>query len=365
VRRAALALVVVAACQGPPADGEAPRDAGPADAAIDARPQPDAGLPDLVVDLDRARSDLAIERRTYAVDSCELDPDEDCVDAAGERRLLRFSVETPNLGDGDLVLGPPQLGNDRFAYSACHMHYHFEGYAVYRLRDAASKLVATGRKQAFCLLDTDRYVDEDGVATGRRYDCDFQGIQRGWSDVYDSKLPCQGIDVTDVPDGDYTLEIELNHDGALPELSLANNLVAIPVTLGDDDLARPDEPCPSDLGARASDGKNRECGWTDLGRFACTPGAQLHVGCAAGCLTGGLGSCTGDPMLRVCDADRADGNCSFAGALGDSDNVPCGGSCPVATGIACPASGELAVFAAPHHVGDAFVCDVEVRAQGT
>jgi hypothetical protein len=270
---------------------------------------------------------------------------------------------TPNVGNADMILGAPTGGNDHFAFSECHGHYHFEGYAEYRLRDASSKVVATGRKQAFCLLDSDRYLDEDDVGQRPRYDCEFQGIQRGWADVYHSRLPCQFIDVTEVADGDYLLEIELNNGGTLPELSHDNNLASIPIELGSGDLGSPTEPCPLDLDVRGTDGQNRECGWSSAGTFACTPGETLFVGCAAGC-GDGIGSCTGDPMIRVCDAARSDGNCSFPAALGNNDDGGCDGHCPLASAV-CPESGELAVFSAPFSAGDPFSCDVAIYVPGS
>jgi hypothetical protein len=351
-------LLSAAACQS---SSPASPDAAAADARTDVDAAPDADLtqlPDLTVNLDRARVDLAIRRRTFAADACELDPAEDCIAEPGERRLLHFSVETPNIGTADLELGAPTQGNDQFAYSDCHGHYHFEGYAEYRLIDAASATVATGRKQAFCLLDSEKYVDgDDSVSDAPRYSCDFQGIQRGWSDVYHSRLPCQFIDVTDVADGDYQLEIRINNGGVLPELTLANNIVSLPVTLGADELERPTEACPDDAAAHATETPNRECGWDLAGEHECTAGQKVHVGCSQGC---DLGSCTGDPMLRVCDAARPDGNCSYPGAIAFDDDS-CGSQCPTAAFVTCPDSGRLVVYTAPFSPGAAYTCEVALR----
>jgi hypothetical protein len=353
-------LAGLAACGtsgGTAADASVPGggpDAAPPDAAADAAV--DAGLPDLLVDLDRARVDLALRKADFAAGDCELDPDEACVDAPGERRLLHFAVETPNLGDGDMVLGEPDPDNPAFHYSECHRHYHFEGYAAYRLIDAAGGQVAAGRKQAFCLLDTTRYAaDDPSVAERPRYNCDFQGIQRGWADVYHAALPCQFIDVTDVPDGPYTLEIHLNAERALAETDYDNDVVSIPVDLSSPALSDPTEPCPEEIADRASRGTHRECGWTLDSERECEPGAIVPIGCASGSTCGG--SCTGDPMIRVCDADRPDGNCSFPAALRTSDDRG-DDPCPCAPTVTCPPSGRIRVYAAPSGVGEAFTCEI-------
>src|SRR5690606_3893850 len=136
--------------------------------------------------VERTLIDLSIAEADFIIDACELDPSEACIGAPGTRRLLHFSVETPNLGDGDLVLGRPADDDERFAYSMCHAHYHFLSYATYRLVDADDQVVASGRKQAFCLLDTRRLLDEEGVGIAPRYTCEYQGLQRGWSDVYET-----------------------------------------------------------------------------------------------------------------------------------------------------------------------------------
>jgi hypothetical protein len=55
--------------------------------------------------------------------------------------------------------------------------------------------------------------------------------------VYEADLPCQWIDVTDVPPGDYVLRATLNQprpESALPvlvERDYDNNVVEVPVTI--------------------------------------------------------------------------------------------------------------------------------------
>jgi hypothetical protein len=339
--------------------GSGPRDAAPSDGgapdAADAAVA-DAGLPDLTVNLARAAIDMTVREAEFSANACELDPDEDCIAAPGTRRLLHFSVETPNLGDGDMVLGPPDPANPYFQYSTCHEHYHFLGYAEYRLVDEKGGQVAAGRKQAFCLLDTARFLDDDSVAEGPKYGCNNQGIQRGWADVYEADLPCQFIDVTDVPDGAYTLEIELNAERTLLEKDFDNNVVSIPVELGSAELAGPTEACPAGIDDHSSKGTHRECGWSLAGTFACQAGTRVDVGCADSDACGGA-ACTGDPMLRICDAD--DENCSFPSAIRASDDTTT--QCPCALAVACPESGQVSVYTGPSRVGEPYACEIQVQ----
>ena len=266
---------------------------------------------------------------------------------------MRFSIETPNIGDGDLALGPPE-DNPIFEWSQCHNHYHYTGYAGYELLDESGKQAATGRKQAFCLVDARRYVtDDETVSSDARYNCASQGIQRGWSDIYESKVPCQYIDITDVPDGNYTLRVDINTDRGLPESDYSNNFMEIPVALGSADLTGPSEECPAVAPAIANSA-SRECGWDFAQSITCVPGQIMRVGCAQAC---NLGSCTGNPMLRICDSDRADGNCSYTGSLSRSNDA-CGSLCPRANNLVCPQSGSVDVYTAPSLPGQSYSCDL-------
>jgi hypothetical protein len=182
---------------------------------------PDAappGAPDLAI-VPPAMDPTTITIDTFTPTACEVA--EGCA-MAGTRRLLRFDTITANVGTADLMLGPvppPGVSSGLFVWSPCHMHHHILGFATFTLRDA-SGVVATGRKQGFCLEDDLQISPAD---TSHNYTCMFQGISVGWADVYDRSLPCQWIDVTDVPSGTYTLEVDIDPMRVLPDSNRSNN----------------------------------------------------------------------------------------------------------------------------------------------
>ena len=144
-----------------------------------------------------------------------------------ERRILRFDTWSYNQGNEDLVVGTPDPASPVWQYSECHGHFHYLGFAVYELLNAEG-VIASGHKQAFCLLDLTDPPPDSGPG---RFDCAYQGISAGWADVYSRDLPCQWIDVTDVPPGAYTLRIALNPEHNLFERDYDNNLFETPVTI--------------------------------------------------------------------------------------------------------------------------------------
>jgi len=187
--------------------------------AVEAPAQP---MPDLIFNANAINPFLSTE--TFAPTHCAVH--EGCV-VAGTRKLLRFRSESWNIGSADIVLGNP-VGNPLFEFDACHNHYHFNGFADYRLV-GPNGVVATGHKASFCLTDT--YRQNPAANPQRVYNCSNQGIQWGWADVYTAELDCQWIDVTDVPPGHYTLELEVNPDGLLTESNYANNVASVGVDI--------------------------------------------------------------------------------------------------------------------------------------
>jgi hypothetical protein len=182
--------------------------------------------PDLTVDAARLQS--SVDFRTMRFRSSDCAVIEGCA-RAGKRTVMRFDVATPNIGNADLVLGDPRNNPTYFEFSPCHGHYHFSGYALYELLTLSGARVVSGRKQAFCLLDSSPYLPNAGPSHG--YNCFYQGITAGWQDVYTKSLDCQWLDVTDVPGGDYLLRVTINPEARLVESDYSNNVATVPVRI--------------------------------------------------------------------------------------------------------------------------------------
>jgi lysyl oxidase len=161
--------------------------------------------------------------------SCVLDPDEMCVGGPGIRKLLRFDVQVHNIGTEDLVIGNPADHLDLFVFSACHHHYHFKQAALYELLDETGTQVRRGRKQGFCMEDT--APSTKPAPSPPKYNCQYQGIQVGWSDLYPFFLDCQWIDITDVEPGNYQLHVVWNPAHLLPETTLDNDSATVPIVI--------------------------------------------------------------------------------------------------------------------------------------
>ncbi|ELR25202.1 Lysyl oxidase protein [Acanthamoeba castellanii str. Neff] len=199
----------------------------PAQGSINKRQS--SALPDITVDANRAQSTMYIEQRSFLSTDCAVR--EGCA-AAGTRVLLRFDTATPNIGRADLTLGNPAAGGG-FVYDACHRHYHFSGYANYRLYSYDRTLTRVGRKQAFCLEDFEPISGWTGSRSLLpKFDCNNQGISVGWQDVYVANLDCQWIDITGITLGSYWLYVEINPvvNGAraFTESDYTNNVFWIP-----------------------------------------------------------------------------------------------------------------------------------------
>lgn len=350
-----LALFALAACTSP--------DAPARDASADLAP--DVTLPDLTAVV---RFPL-VQERVFAAGACDVI--EGCA-LPGRRRLLRFDLSTPNTGEGDLELGAPTVeGRARpgFAWGDCHGHYHFAGYADYRLVALDGREVARGHKQAFCLEDTER-VSAAGppLPDAERYTCARQGIHAGWMDIYPRGLDCQYVDVTDVPAGRYRIRATVNPERRIAEARYDNNVGEFEVDLPpwdrdagvdggvDGGAIDPTLPCTT-----SEQGPRRECGW-DAERDArrCEPGAAVTAGCDALCGEP-LGTCLGDTMIRVCEAE---GPCDERAALASNDDAcatdgardPCS-----RVTFACPASGAYRVLTGAYRAGSAYTCRVAAR----
>lgn len=187
-------------------------------------------LGDLVVVVEHLLEETFLHDVNVPESSCSLV--EGCVAKAGLRRLLRFTSSVLNQGKADISFPEPKERPDLFEFGPCHQHYHFQKFAEYTLFNSDGKTVAlNGRKYAYCMEDTVRYFDGVNVACDKKYDCGFQGIQKGWLDSYGWSLDCSWIDVTDLDAGDYVLEIRANPGHVFPEISFDNNSARIRVSI--------------------------------------------------------------------------------------------------------------------------------------
>jgi Lysyl oxidase len=131
---------------------------------------------------------------------------------AGNHRVLRFFIELHNIGDTDLVIGNPADRKDLFVFSEVSGGLVFrEKFYTYRLVDEAGTEKKTGFKVAFCIED---------FAPPYKYTCTNQGISVGSHDTYGRQdippsgdhgdLPCQFIEIDNISDGKYILEVTAN-----------------------------------------------------------------------------------------------------------------------------------------------------------
>ena len=146
----------------------------------------------------------------------------------GVRRVVRFTVMTPNIGDQDIALGDPNAhvaANDGlYEFATCHNHYHFRHYALYQLIDPRTGRIWKAAKKGFCMLDTDPNPAYFGQPPreGQFKSCGAigipgnQGISSGWADTYRFFLGGQyfvldgGDGQPVVPPGTYVIRITVN-----------------------------------------------------------------------------------------------------------------------------------------------------------
>lgn len=216
---------------------------------------------DMTVVADDTMASIYTQTLTFDEQSCQFV--DGCLGGVGERRLLRFSTITPNLGDADFYVGNHNNHPELFEQSECSMAWLFVNYARYRLLDGSGAEVGTGHKSAFALIDLAPFTDDAGPAQyGFGED---MGISVGWADIYDAGLDCQWVDITGVPAGEYTLELSINPDHVVEESSYDNNILQLTVTIedGSDVPGPPPEwVCPQQYYA-GNDGCDCGCGAFD------------------------------------------------------------------------------------------------------
>lgn len=233
-------------------------------------PCPDErGCPDLTVDFAQMGAAYP-QQRTFSATHCAV---EEGAVQPGTRDLWLFSSTINNMGEGDLSLGKPPEHPEWYEYSPCHGHYHFKGFAAYRLwtvegflewdalrraepHKPASQVFAenphllaevrSGHKQGVCPGDIYPATPGSGGVPRAIPDplpkytwCwpvgvgpEEAGISRGWADLYNAGIDGQWVDVTGIPEGTLMiLEDEVNPEHLVEEMDLANNRAFLPLVV--------------------------------------------------------------------------------------------------------------------------------------
>lgn len=162
--------------------------------------------PDLLIDLGAIKNTLSIRQKTND-DECLIN--EGCMRGYGIRDIISFRTVIANVGDADYFVGRPEENPDQFDFDNCHDHYHYGGYAEYVLYDEYGQYIPIGFKNGFCVVDQN-CPSQDMF----KYSCNFMGISAGCLDIYGEDLACQWIDITDIPDGNYTFVTRVNWDNS-------------------------------------------------------------------------------------------------------------------------------------------------------
>jgi len=228
--------------------------------------QAQAPMADLIVDSAALRQHWVVRDEYMAADRCSaiegnITP--------GDRKIVRFTVSTPNVGEADLVVGDPNehVTDGLFEFATCHNHHHFRNYAKYELVAKGTGQVWRAAKRGFCMIDIERYKPYTGEASNkpRFTQCGIigvpgnQGVSKGWTDIYWWKLAGQffvldgGDGQAPVPPGEYIIRITVNPGyvpakgeicrfadpnrpgvcHALPESNYENNVGEVTITIPD------------------------------------------------------------------------------------------------------------------------------------
>jgi len=180
-----------------------PAGPGPLPPPMLAHVQDLEGTPDLIVDAKRLADSWVVYDQTFDAGVCSV------IEGgvlAGEHRVLRFTVTTPNIGDADVFVGDPLAHMDPngdgdfsdqdglFEFASCHNHFHFRHYATYELVSPGTGHVWKSAKRGFCMLDITPWQTDGGVSSWVYRSCGtktlhgFQGISVGYADTYNKHL---------------------------------------------------------------------------------------------------------------------------------------------------------------------------------
>jgi hypothetical protein len=140
------------------------------------------------------------------------------------------------------VVGRAPAGTLFYDHGHGHHHWHLRQLAAYSLLGPSGRVVRS-HKQSFCIAPTNAVdltvpgaVRTPGFFGGLGFGgstCDLQSphaiwlreqLPAGWGDTYEQSVAGQALDVTQVPNGGYRLEVRVNPLGLLQEMDRSDDV---------------------------------------------------------------------------------------------------------------------------------------------
>src|SRR6266849_4970861 len=122
-------------------------------------PPATTGTPDLIVNSDLLSRQWVVRDEQLDATTCSV---QEGGITPGDHTIIRFTVETPNIGSADINVGDPNAhiaaGDGLFEFATCHNHYQFRHYALYQLIDPKTGFVWKAAKKGFCMIDIDKVL---------------------------------------------------------------------------------------------------------------------------------------------------------------------------------------------------------------
>lgn len=146
--------------------------------------------------------------------------------------------------DGEVV-GRAPVGDLIYDQRRGHNHWHFTQFARYTLLDAQTNEVVASKKQTFCIAPTDAIDLTVPRANWRGWTEDFytqcgnpsslwvrEVLEPGWGDTYYQSVAGQAFNITNVPNGWYTLVSEVDPEDRIYQADHTNDLETRLVYIG-------------------------------------------------------------------------------------------------------------------------------------
>ena len=225
-----------------------PRDRAQASTVPVTGPPPAQYLPDLaslpawnVAVSDRPKADMLVFNATEWVGGGSL------LDVEGFRQPNSDVMNAYQyFYENGQVVGRAPAGTMFFDDLNGHDHWHFAQFARYSLLDSSQSQVLRSHKVGFCIAPTDPVNLLVPGAALRPSDLGFGGgvcgspsalwtreeMPLGWGDTYSQYVAGQAFNITDVPNGTYYIDVQVNPMGLLYEQDTTNDATLRQIVLG-------------------------------------------------------------------------------------------------------------------------------------